>query len=373
MAAKWFTATLALITLISTGTAAAVGGLLPMELIRLPPGFAIEVYAWDLPNARTLVLGEQGTLFVGTRRAGRVYALTDEDGDGRHDRHYTIASGLNMPNGLALRDGSLYVAAVDRILRYEAIEDHLADPPEPVLVTDELPDDSHHGWRYIAFGPDDKLYLAIGAPCNVCLEPGYAEIRRMDPDGDNMETFARGVRNTVGFTWHPQTGEFWFTDNGRDWLGDNRPPDELNRAPQAGLHFGFPYCHGRNIKDPEYGQGQDCTDFTPPEQELGPHVAALGVLFYDGKQFPAQYRHRALIAEHGSWNRSSKIGYRVSQVIFDQSGQAVDYRPFAEGWLDRERVWGRPAYLLQMPDGSLLVSDDRAGVIYRIYYGGNRL
>ncbi|MDQ2696347.1 MAG: PQQ-dependent sugar dehydrogenase [Pseudomonadota bacterium] len=335
--------------------------------IHLPPGFAIDVYADNVPNARVMALGDKGTLFVSTRNAGNVYALRDEDGDGRAERVITLLKDLQMPNGIALRDGDLYVAAVDRILRYDAIEEHLDAPPEPSLITDSLPDDTAHGWRYIAFGPDGKLYVAVGAPCNICNAPGYAQIRRMDPDGSPMEVFAEGVRNTVGFTWHPQTGVLWFTDNGRDWLGDDRPPDELNRAPGPGLHFGYPYCHGRDLPDPEFGRGRNCAEFTPAVQELGPHVAALGVIFYTGGQFPAEYRGQAFIAEHGSWNRSERIGYRISLVTLD-GDRAVSYKPFAEGWLDDGQVHGRPAYLLVLPDGSLLVSDDDAGIIYRIRY-----
>lgn len=342
----------------------------PVERVTLPPGFTIEVWAEGLPNARTLALGDRGTVFVGTRRAGRVYAVRDEDGDGRAERAWELARGLTMPNGIALRDGALYVAAVDRLLRYDAIEEHLDDPPEPVVLRDDLPQDTHHGWRYIGFGPDGKLYLPVGAPCNICDEPGYAELRRMDPDGGNEEVYARGLRNTVGFTWHPDSGELWLTENGRDWLGDDRPPDELNHAPRPGLHFGYPYCHGRAIADPEFGAGRDCADYTPPAQELGPHVAPLGIVFYTGGQFPPAYRGQAFIAEHGSWNRSEKIGYRVSLVRFE-NGRPVDYRPFAQGWLDGDAVWGRPAYLLQLPDGSLLLSDDQAGAIYRISYRGD--
>lgn len=339
----------------------------PLERIRLPPGFTIRLFADNVPNARVMVLGEDGTLYVSSRQAGKVYALRDEDKDGYAERVITLAGGLNMPNGIALRDGALYVAAVDRILRYDAIASRLENPPKPVVVTTALPSDSAHGWRYIAFGPDGKLYVAVGAPCNICDRPGYAEIRRLNADGSNMEVFARGVRNTVGFTWRPETRELWFTENGRDWMGDDVPPDELNKAPQAGMHFGFPYCHGNGIADPEYGRNHNCKDYTPPVQLLGPHVAALGMVFYTGRQFPPEYRGRIFIAEHGSWNRSEKIGYRVTLVSFTDN-RPVSYEPFAEGWLSDGKVWGRPAYVLVMPDGSLLVSDDFRGAIYRIAY-----
>jgi glucose/arabinose dehydrogenase len=275
-----------------------------------------------------------------------------------------------MPNGIAFRDGDLYVAAVDRILRYDDIEAHLDNVPAPALVSNALPRDSHHGWRFIAFGPDGKLYVAVGAPCNICDQPGFAEIRRMNPDGSGMEVFVRGVRNTVGFTWRPESEVMWFTDNGRDWLGDDLPPDELNRAPRPGLHFGYPYCHGGEILDPEFGTGKRCADYVQPVQNLGPHVAALGLTFYSGSMFPPRYRGQVFIAEHGSWNRSQKIGYRVSLVTLN-GDQPTSYETFAEGWLEEDgEVRGRPAYLLELPDGSLLVSDDSAGAIYRIHYTG---
>jgi glucose/arabinose dehydrogenase len=281
----------------------------------------------------------------------------------------TLASGLALPVGVAFHGGALYVSAVDRVLRFDDVESHLNDPPKPVVVTDRLPKDRHHGWKFIAFGPDGKLYVPVGAPCNIC-EPNpdrYANIMRMNADGSELETFARGVRNTVGFDWDPRTRELWFTDNGRDWLGDDSPPDELNHAPKAGMHFGFPYCHGGTISDPEFGRRRPCGDFTPPAQNLGPHVAALGMRFYTGTQFPAPYHHQIFIAEHGSWNRSTKIGYRVSLVRLE-NGKAISYELFATGWLHGTDVWGRPADVLVMPDGSLLVSDDLAGAIYRITY-----
>ncbi|MBK6336724.1 MAG: sorbosone dehydrogenase family protein [Betaproteobacteria bacterium] len=321
-----------------------------------------------------MTLGSDGTLFVGSARDGRVHAVRlAADGDAARTRVFTIASGLREPAGVAFRDGALYVSAVDRILRYDDIERRLDKPPAPVIVTDRLPRDGHHGRRFIAFGPDGKLYVPIGAPCNVCdrdRDDGYARILRMNADGSGSEVFARGVRNTVGFDWHPQTGELWFTDNGRDLLGDDSPPCELNRAPRPGLHFGFPFCHGGSVADPEFGSRRSCAEFTPPAQALGPHVAPLGMRFYTGTQFPASYRHQVFIAEHGSWNRSQKIGYRITLVRLDAAGKALSYEPFAQGWLRGERAWGRPADVLVAPDGSLLVSDDDAGAIYRIRYRG---
>jgi glucose/arabinose dehydrogenase len=342
---------------------------LPLDTITLPPGFTIELYADNVPNARGMTLGKNGTLFVGTRAKGDVYAVVDRDGDQRADQVLTIASGLRMPVGVAFRNGSLYVSAVDRILRFDEIEQRLTKPPAPVTVTDAFPKDQHHGWKFIAFGPDGKLYVPVGAPCNIC-EPDpdrYALISRINPDGSGYEVVARGVRNSVGFDWEPGTRDLWFTDNGRDYLGDQQPPDELNHAPKSGLHFGYPYCHGGTIQDPEYGHKHSCQEFTAPALNLGPHVASLGMRFYTGTMFPEEYRNQILIAEHGSWNRSNKIGYRITLASRGAHG-TLRYSIFAEGWLQGEKSWGRPVDLLVMPDGALLISDDSAGVIYRISY-----
>ena len=343
---------------------------LRLSSLTLPPGFSISVYADNVPNARSLALGPGGTVFVGTRTAGNVYALVDANRDQKADEVLTLATGLNMPNGVAVRDGSLYVAENSRILRFDNVEASLRKPPAPAVINASYPADTHHGWKFIAFGPDGLLYVPVGAPCNVCErdDPRYASITRMKPDGTGVEVFASGVRNTVGFDWHPTTKELWFTDNGRDLLGDDVPPDELNRAPRVGMHFGYPYCHGGTIADPEFGARRACGELEPPAQNLGPHVASLGMRFYAGTQFPPAYRNQVFIAEHGSWNRSRKIGYRVSLVTLDAAGKATGYRPFAEGWLQGERAWGRPADVLVAPDGSLLVSDDSAGAIYRIAY-----
>ncbi len=345
------------------------GGELPLEKIQLPPGFKISIYAYPVRGARSLSLGPKGILFVGTRTVGTVYAVVDSNLDHRADEVIPIASGLNWPNGVAYRDGALYVAEIHRILRFDHIVENLRHPPKPVVVNDSLPHDRHHGWKFIRFGPDGWLYVPVGAPCNICKkeDPRYAAILRMRPDGTGMQVFASGIRNTVGFDWHPETGVLWFTDNGRDWLGDDLPPDELNRAPRAGMHFGFPYCHGKNIPDPKYGQPGKCEETTPPAMELGPHVAALGMRFYTGSMFPAEYHNQIFIAEHGSWNRSRKIGYRVS-LVREKDGRALSYETFASGWLQGNSAWGRPVDVEILPDGSLLVSDDRAGAIYRISY-----
>lgn len=351
--------------------AASAQPALPLDRIRLPPGFAIELVA-RAPTVRALTWGAQGTLFAGSTN-GNVYAITlPVPGAAGTARVRTIATGLRDPGGVAFRSGSLYVSAVSRILRYDDIERRLDAPPAPVVVTDALPGEGHHGRRFIAFGPDGKLYVPVGAPCNVCLPETdrYAIITRMNADGSGREIVARGVRNTVGFDWHPQSGELWFTDNGRDMLGDDVPPCELNRVTQAGQHFGFPYCHGGTIADPEFGAQRACSEFVAPAQNLGPHVAPLGMRFYTGTQFPPEYRNQVFIAEHGSWNRSQKIGYRVSLVRVDGHGRAVSYAPFAEGRLMGQQAWGRPADVLVAPDGSLLVSDDTAGAIYRISYKG---
>jgi glucose/arabinose dehydrogenase len=341
---------------------------LPLDKIKLPPGFAIEVLA-RVDNARGMALGEKGTLFVGSMRAGKVVAV--RMAAGAAPQVITIASDLKLPAGVAFRDGSLYVSAVDRILRFDDIENRLDHPPAPVVVSDRFPSETHHGWKFIAFGRDGKLYVPVGAPCNICEEnpDRYANIMRMNRDGSGLEVYARGVRNSVGFDWDPRTGELWFTDNGRDMLGDDIPPDELNHATQAGQHFGFPYCHGGTIADPEFGKKRACGEFVAPARTLGAHVASLGMRFYTGTQFPTAYRDQIFIAEHGSWNRSSKVGYRVTLVRLD-SGKAVAYEPFATGWLQGESAWGRPADVLVAPDGSLWVSDDTAGAIYRISYRG---
>ena len=356
----------------AAGAQAAPG--LPLDKITLPRGFTIDVFASGVKNARSLTLGANGTVFVGTRTAGNVYALPDANRDQRADRVVTIASGLNSPNGVAFKDGALYVAEVSRVLRFDNIEASLDSPPAPAVVTDKLPSDRHHGWKFIAFGPDGMLYVPVGAPCNICDERArdrrYASITRMKPDGSGAEVFAEGVRNTVGFTWHPDTKQLWFTENGRDWLGEDQPPDELNTAPSAGLDFGYPYCHGGTIQDPEHGKKKACTDTVPPVQALGPHVAALGLRFYTGPMFPAEYRKQIFIAEHGSWNRQSPLGYRVMVVKLDASGKALSYEPFAQGWLQGRNAWGRPVDVLVMPDGALLVSDDKADVVYRISYAG---
>jgi glucose/arabinose dehydrogenase len=360
---------ISMVCLLYTGLAmlASCSQSLPLHLIKLPAGFSISLFAKDLPGARSMTLSPSGTLFVSTRGEGRVYALQDQNHDGVADQRFVIAEGLDTPNGIAFYQGNLYVAETSRILRYAKIETTLKQPPTPRVIYDELPTERHHGWRYLAIGPDKKLYVSVGAPCNVCDKDGYAEIKRLDLDGKHIETYARGIRNSVGFTWQPQTKLLWFTDNGRDNLGDDRPDDELNVATGPGQHFGFPYCHAGDVLDPAYGTGKSCRDYIPPVQKLGAHVASLGLRFYTGRQFPADYRHQLFIAEHGSWNRSSKVGYQVALVKL-KGKQAISYTPFATGWLQGQQAWGRPVDVQVDPSGALLVSDDMAGVIYRIVY-----
>src|SRR5688572_1653495 len=353
------------------------GGARPQpEKIKLPPGFSIAIWADGVKGARTMTLASDGTVFVGTWQGGNVYALADRNKDNRADGVVTVASGLTMPNGVAFKDGTLYVAEVNRIVRFDNVLASVKPGMSaltPTVVYDKLPSDRHHGWKYLRIGPDGYLYVLVGAPCNICERPDpYASILRVKPDGSGFEVFARGVRNTVGFTWHPDTRELWFTDNGRDTLGDDQPNDEINVAAKAGLHFGFPYCHEGTIVDLEFGKGKQCSDFQGPAQKLGAHVAPLGLTFYNGTMFPAEYRKRLFIAQHGSWNRSPAAGhsgYRL-MVARVEGNKVTGYDLFAEGWLEGgKQAWGRPVDVLELADGSLLVSDDRAHAIYRISHG----
>ncbi len=351
---------------------------LPLNRLNLPDGFKVEVYADGLDGARSMAMGDNGTLFVGTRNEKTVYAVQDLDKDFKADHIKVLDSTLEVPNGLAFRNGSLYVAEVGRLLRYDNIESQLDSPAEPIVVYDDYPTEFHHGWKYIAFGPDDKLYVPVGAPCNICdstvSDQRYATITRMDPDGSNREIYAHGVRNTVGFTWHPETKELWFTDNGRDMMGDDIPPCELNRVVEAGKHYGYPFCHGGIISDPEYGEQRPCEEFIPPVQQMGAHTAPLAVKFYSGDMFPERYKNYAFVAEHGSWNRSKKVGYRISLVELEDN-KAVSYTTFIDGWLDDESQdqFGRPVDILFLKDGSMLISDDYGDAIYRVSYAKDAL
>ncbi|WP_194777753.1 PQQ-dependent sugar dehydrogenase [Pararhodonellum marinum] len=346
-----------------------------LDKIQLPEGFEIEVWAEDVPNARSLAMSDDGKIvFVGNRRGNKVFALTDEDGDGKADKRYTLASGLKMPNGVAYKDGDLYVAEVSRILRFKSIKDQL-DKPTYEVVYDQYPDKTHHGWKFIAFGPDGLLYVPVGAPCNICesKEEIFATITRIDVNASDIqpEIVAHGVRNSVGFDWHPDTKKLWFTNNGRDMMGDDIPDCELNMVEEKGEHFGYPYWHAGDVKDPEFGnKGKGKEAYKAPEAKLGAHVAPLGMRFYQGDMFPDVYKKSIIIAKHGSWNRSKKSGYNLSMVTLGANGKVEKETVFAEGWLDHpsQEVWGRPVDVMEMPDGSLLVSDDMADCIYRISY-----
>ena len=345
---------------------------IPVDKLKLPAGFKAEVWSQGHPAARTMVMGPKGTIFMGTRQIGRVYAIVDKDGK-REVK--TILQGLTQPNGLVVKDGALYVLAINKVLRYDNIEDKLDNPGEPVDLTDKfnLPPDIHHNWKYAAFGPDGKLYIQVGANCNICeINPGvHGQIRRYDADGSNMEIVARGVRNTVGFDWHPVTKELWFTDNGRDWAGNDGPQDELNRIGrgQEGANFGFPYCHARGVADPDIRMPNPCAGVVMPAALTGPHSAGMGIVFYTGDMFPSTYRNTAFIARRGSWNREKKFGYDVVVARTSPNG-AARIEPFMTGLLDetKNEFLGRPVYLLQMPDGAMLVSDELNGAIYRISY-----
>lgn len=352
-----------------TGFSFATHAAAPLAALKVPAGFHVSIYSDQVPNAREIALGAKNTVFVGSMREGKVYALTGMDANGRAEHGYVIAKDLQMPVGVAFHDGALYVSAVSRILKYPDIEAHLADPPKPVVVTDKLPDKTHHGWRFIAFGPDGKLYVPIGAPCNIC-DPGpdFAKIIRMNPDGSNWQNVATGIRNSVGFDWQPGTHTLWFTNNGRDLMGDDIPDDTLDRVGKPGENFGYPYCHAGNVLDPKFGKGRSCDEFAQPALRLGAHVATLGMRFYVGRMFPKSYEGAIFIAEHGSWNRSSKAGYRVVVAHVGKDGKVTGSQPFLTGFLDGQKTLGRPVDVQPLRDGSLLVSDDDNGVIYRITY-----
>ncbi|SDY06387.1 sorbosone dehydrogenase family protein [Nitrosomonas sp. Nm33] len=338
---------------------------LPLEKIKLPPGFSISLWA-KVPDARALAIGDKGTVFVGSKSAGNVYAITDHHGK-RQVR--IIASKLKLPSGVAFHQGALYVAAVDRILRYDQIEENLEQPPQPIVVTNSFPKETFHGWRFIAFGPDNLLYVSVGAPCDACEadQSRYALISRIMPDGSNYEIFAQGVRNSVGFDWHPETKELWFTDIGRHWMSGKLPPDELNHAPSKGMHFGFPYCHANNILDIKFGAKRGCEQSTPPAIGLEANVSPMGMRFYTGNMFPNEFKNQIIIAEHGSVNQRTQTGHQLEWIHIDNN-KMLKKEVFATGWLENGSAWGKPVDVLVMPDGALLVSDDQAGAIYRISY-----
>ena len=346
---------------------AAAPDKLAADKLKLPKGFNIEVYASGIPDARSLRLGDKGTVFVGNRLQDKVYAITEKDGKRTVK---VIASGLYKPNGLAFHNGTLYIAELSKVSKIEGIEDKLDNPPKPTLIYDNLPKDEAHGWKFIAIGPDNKLYVPVGQPCNACIpSDAHAQIRRMNLDGTGVEVIARGVRNTVGFDWHPVSKELYFTDNGRDWLSEDLPNDELNRITKAGQHFGSPYCLQGNIPDSEFGWGRSCSEFVPPVALMGPHAAALGMRFYTGTMFPAEYRGAILVARHGSWNRSNKFGGDIAVVKLNKDGTVKSVEPFITGFLVDNKYIGRPVDVQPLKDGSLLISDDYDGAVYRVTYG----
>jgi glucose/arabinose dehydrogenase len=342
---------------------------LPIAQLKLPKGFKVEVFASGIANARSLRLGDKGTVFVSNRQLDKVYAVTERNGK-RESK--VIASGLDRPNGLAFLNGTLYIGEGTKISKLERIEDQLDNPPQPVVIYDDLPNHQSHGWKFIAIGPDNKLYINVGAPCNICIPPEEnAQIRRINLDGSGAEVFARGVRNSVGFDWHPATKELYFTDNGRDWLSEDLPEDELNRVSKIGQHFGFPYCHQGNFTDRDVGWGRSCEEFVKPVALLGPHSAALGMRFYTGRMFPAEYQNAIFIARHGSWNKTKKIGGDVVVAKLNKDGTVRTVAPFLTGFLQNNEYSGRPVDVQLLKDGSLLVSDDYGGAIYRVSYTGS--
>jgi glucose/arabinose dehydrogenase len=359
------------------GLAPPAGPALPMSMedlqknlrnVKLPRGFKIEVWAQGVPSARQMAWGDKGTLFVGSFSGGTVYAIRDNGGT-REVK--TILKGLKMPTGLAFRDGALYVVDIDRILRYDNAEATLDNMPEGKVVYNDMPAYVAHGWKYLTFDKEGWLYVPFGPPCNVCLAPtSLSQVRRINPNTGEAEVVAAGVRNSVGGDIDPRSGQYWFTENARDWVSDDMPSDKLNRIAKHGAHYGYPYCHQGDMLDPKYGAGHQCSEFTPPVVKLGAHVAPLGMKFYTGDQFPREYRNNIFIAEHGSWNRHQYQGARIQRVITDPNGRVARQEVFASGWIDGQRSYtGRPADIVVAPDGSLLVADDWAGAIYRISYG----
>lgn len=343
---------------------------IPLDKLKLPKGFKAEVWATGMVGGRAMAISDSGKkIYMGTRGIGRVYEVTDA-GDKRTVR--VLVDKLTQPSGVAFQDGSLYVMAIDKVLRYDGIEAKPDVQPVDMTKAFNLPPEQHHNWKYLAFGPDKKLYVPFGAPCNICEPPTkeYAQIRRYNPDGSGMEVLATGVRNTQGFDWHPKTGELWFTDHGRDWLGDNGPEDELNRISKTGLNFGYPYCHAKGIADPDIKKKDACKDVTMPVTTMGPHAAVMGIKFYTGSMFPKEYQGVAFIARKGSWNRTEKLGYDVVTVKAGADGKDAKTTPFATGFMNPkdQSFWGRPAYIAQMKDGALLISDEQLGAIYRISY-----
>jgi glucose/arabinose dehydrogenase len=346
---------------------AAAPDKLPTAKLKLPPGFNIEVYASGMANARSLAVGDKGTVFVGSRLVDKVHAIVNKDGKRTVK---VLASGLYRPNGVAFRNGTLYIAELSKVSKIDHVEDNLDNPPKPTMIYDNLPKDEAHGWKFIGIGPDNKLYVPVGQPGNNVLhDDAHGQIRRMNLDGSGAEVVALGVRNTVGFDWNPETKQLYFTDNGRDWMSEDVPEDELNRVTKVGEDFGAPYCYQGNISDPEFGWGRSCSEFTPPVGLMGPHSASLGMRFYTGTMFPKTYKNVIFVARHGSWNRSRKFGGDVVAVRLNKDGTVKSVEPFITGFLENNKYIGRPVDVLPMKDGSMLVSDDWNGAVYRVTYG----
>lgn len=361
-------------TMIASMAAAPSSALAEPEAGKLtvPPGFHIAVYSDQVPSAREMAVGDDGTVYVGSMSAGKVYALSGMDANGRARSVRVIARGLRQPVGVAFRNGDLYISDTTRIVVLRDIGHHLDTPPKPEIVADGLPYRAgDHSWKFIAFGPDDRLYVPIGAPCNICdVGHAFGKLISMKPDGTDRRDEAWGIRNTVGFTWQPGTQNLWFTDNGRDMLGDDIPSDELNERTAPGQSFGYPYCHQGDLPDPQFGRQHTCSEFVPPALKLGAHVAALGLRFYEGSMFPPSYHGNILIAEHGSWNRSELSGYQVVSVHFGADGHPEKPEVLVSGFREDQDAWGRPADVQPLPDGSVLISDDTADAIYRLTYNG---
>ena len=346
---------------------AAPADKLPVGQLKLPKGFHIEVYASGIPDAREIRLSDKGTLFIGNRLQDKVWAVYEKDGKRTQK---AIVTGMHRPNGVAFHDGTLYVAELSKIWKLDKIEDNLDSPPKPTLVYDDLPTDEAHGWKFISIGPDNKLYVPVGQPCNNCIpDDRHGQIRRMDLDGKNVEVIARGVRNTVGFDWSPVTHDLYFTDNGRDWMSEDVPQDELNRLTKVGQHFGSPYCYQGNLPDPQFGWGHSCSEFVAPVALMGPHAAALGMRFYTGTMFPSEYRGAIFVARHGSWNKTNKFGGDIAVVKLNRDGSVKSVEPFITGFIVDNKYIGRPVDVQPMKDGSLLISDDYSGAVYRVTYG----
>jgi glucose/arabinose dehydrogenase len=344
----------------------------PLEKLQLPKRFEVSIYASGLDTPRQLALADNGVVFVGTMH-DKVYALEPSADLKKTDKINIIAEKLNYPNGVAFKDGSLYVAEIQRISEYTDILDHLQAPLPSKVISTALPDKTWHGFRYIKFGPDGWLYMGIGMPCNSCIQDDkrlgtLSRISLNHPE--KLEVFAHGLRNSVGFAWNPVDHVLWFTDNGQDMLGDDLPPEELNQAPKPGMDFGFPYFYGDNVPAPHYKGLKSSQGMTPPVLALPAHAAPLGMTFYSGNLFPADYKDSIFVALHGSWNRSKKSGYQVVRVTH-QGEKVKGFETFISGWLENnQQVWGRPVDVLVMPDGALLISDDMSGVIYRVDYKG---